>query len=472
MKTDSAFPHSIQDSNIISKHAHGMDSDLLIKHYRAKPFNGKMVKYTILRWLGYEIPVEYQPAAFRREFEKACLELWHRRGFQVPRVLPLPEGSVVHHPALAMERVDGNRLDEFLADGRPSIEDKFAVLDTIFSEIRNRHCYAIFEDNHRLIHYDANLRNVIIKQGQPYYIDFEMGHLKEDIEKSAAREVKKITLQVLNAMGPGSTDKILRNLVSSYRIRRILHRLINEELSRPFIQLHLRRDAKRKKKKHNLITKIDLAKGLREIIDGSCRQKQPGISNNELSQAVETSWDGKFYQSIDDSDPRGRDMNHRYAVMDFPDDFTDRSILDIGCNIGRICMDAKKRGASRAIGLDHRKDVVDAMNAYFTRNDMDVSLFTFDINQGVDALSSLIGTKPFDYVCILSIWSHVDQQKLWDIVNRYCAKVCLFEDNAPSRIKSLDRIEQILKENLRFSQTRFMGFTVDRGVRAVFRLEK
>jgi hypothetical protein len=112
------------------------------------------------------------------------------------------------------------------------------------------------------------------------------------------------------------------------------------------------------------------------------------------------------------------------------------------------------------------------MNTYFNQNEMAVSLFTFDINQGVDVLSQLIGFEPFDYVCILSIWSHIDQQKLWDIVNRYCAKVCLFEDNAPSRVKSLDRIEQILIENLHFSQIRFMGFTVDRGVRAVFRLEK
>jgi SAM-dependent methyltransferase len=165
-------------------------------------------------------------------------------------------------------------------------------------------------------------------------------------------------------------------------------------------------------------------------------------------------------------------MAHRYAVMGAPENFENASVLDIGCNIGRICMDAKKRGAARAIGIDYRRDVVDAMNGYFKQIGIDVSLFTFDINEGVESLQSIIGPASFEYVFALSIWSHVDQQKLWSIINRFCAKVCFFEDNCPSRVKSLDKLKRILEENLHFRKIEFMGFTTDRGVRAVYRLGK
>ena len=158
--------------------------------------------------------------------------------------------------------------------------------------------------------------------------------------------------------------------------------------------------------------------------------------------------------------------------MKVPDSFENGSVLDIGCNIGRICADATKRGASRAIGIDHRKDVVDAMNRHFQENRIGVSLYTFDINDGVQTLKSLIGPAPFEYVFVLSIWSHVDKQKLWDIINTYCSKVCYFEDNSPSRVRSLDKLQSILKENLHFSRIEFLGFTTDRGVRAIYRLEK
>ena len=53
-----------------------------------------------------------------------------------------------------------------------------------------------------------------------------------------------------------------------------------------------------------------------------------------------------------------------------------------------------------------------------------------------------------------------------------CQEVCYFEDNSPSRVKSLERLEQVLRENLKFSVVDFLGFTTDRGVRAVYRLSK
>jgi len=446
--------------------------DRVIKTYLHKPLNFKMFKYRFLRAIGQEIPIEYCPPVERRKFECSCLVLWHERGYSVPELRELPDHVQSELPAISMAPIPGERLDHFLTNPGRTLDEKLAAVAHIYKEMYQRHCIAIFEQNHRLIHYDANLRNLIISHGKVFHIDFEMGRLHEDIDRSATREVKKFTLQVLNAIDAKLTNQVLDIFLAHYIIRHIVLKLIDEELQRPFLSIHIKRDLKRKQKSPGLITKLDIAFRLERIIGLDATPKTANNNEKELSKAIETSWDGKFYQSLDDSNPRGRDMNHRYEVMKIPDRFDNSSVLDIGCNIGRICVDAKKRGAVRAIGIDHRKDVIDAMNKHFIQNHIDVSLYSFDINDGVEALKAIIGPAPFEYVFVLSIWSHVKKQNLWDIINAYSCKVCYFEDNSPSRVRSLEKLQHILKENLQFAKIEFLGFATDRGVRAVFKLEK
>lgn len=472
MTSPPVFHKTIKESNLIATGRNSKDGAFVIKQYLPKPLNTKMLKYVVLSWFGVEMPIEYLSARERRDFESDCLDLWQKKGFRVPEVLPLHEDVDVQGPYIVLERIDGERFDEYLGNAKRSTPEKLKTIGSVFDEMNARHCAAIFEDAHRLIHYDANLRNVIIVDEHPVHIDFEMGHLGESIEKSAAREVKKLSLQILNVLGRDAMGSVVGLLVSRYQINHILRRMSDEELNRPFQSYHLKRDQRRKKKAPHLITKVDLALELREKTGEKIRHRSASAQDLGLIQAVETSWDGKYYQSLDDSDPRGRDMKHRYEVMQFPVSFENKTILDIGCNIGRICVDAKKRGATRAVGIDYRQDVVDVMARHFREKGIAIELYTFDINDGVEALASVIGPTAFDYVCALSIWSHVDRQKLWDVINTYCKDVCFFEDNAPSRVKSLDRIEQILIQNLNFSQVEFLGFTTDRGVRAVFRLTR
>ena len=472
MASPPVFNKTIKDSNLIATGRNSKDGAFVIKQYLPKPLNTKMIKYVVLSWFGVEVPIEYLSASKRRDFELDCLDLWQKKGFRVPEVVPLHEEVDVKAPYIVLKRIDGERFDEYLGNAERSTLEKLKIIGSVFDEMNARHCDAIFEDEHRLIHYDANLRNVIIVGERPVHIDFEMGHLGESIVKSAAREVKKLSLQILNMFGREAVEAVVGLLVSRYQINHILRRMIDEELNRPFQSYHLKRDQQRKKKAPRLITKVDLALKLREKTGQKRSHPSSSSQDLDLIQAVETSWDGKYYQSLDDSDPRGRNMKHRYEVMKFPDSFENKTILDIGCNVGRICVDAKKRGASRAVGIDNRQDVVDVMARHFKEKGLDIELYTFDINDGVKALESVMGPTPFDYVCALSIWSHVDKQKLWDVINAYCKDVCFFEDNAPSRVKSLDRIEQILTQNLNFSQVDFLGFTTDRGVRAVFRLTR
>ncbi len=467
-------PNQIIDSNRILHIDDTASGGVLIKQYLPKPLNAKMIKYRLVQQFGKSIPVEYQRPVARRDFEKTCLALWRERGFRVPAEMPVP-ADVAHGeaPCLGIEHLPGERLDACLTHPDRDDTGLREILKTLFRDMRERHCLAIFENEHRLIHYDANVRNVIIQDGQPAHIDFEMGHLEEEIDRSAAREVLKLSLQTANLLGPVQVPAIAAILVADYGIIHILQRIVKEIHGAPFQSIHRFRDRRRKADRPALVTKYDLADALDLRLTGAADGKAAAANRDpNLDQALKTSWDGKFYQSLDDADLRGRDMNHRYRVMQFPETFEKMSVLDIGCNIGRICVDASKRGSVRSVGIDFRQDVVDAMNRYYHSTGMDVTLVCADINQGLEALKAEIGGACFDYVFVLSIWSHVDQAKLWEIINHYCARVMIFEDNSPSRVRSLDRIRSILMDNLDFKTIDFLGFTTDRGVRAVFRLTR
>ena len=427
---------TITDSNSVDVWRTDNNEPVAIKQYFAKPFNFKMLKYTLLRYFGRQVPVEYQPPQSRRDFEKTCLEIWTQKGFDAPQLKALPQGYKTVRPALAMAYIDGRRLDHLLASPDTDLPDKMAAVKAVFAEMKARHCMALFERNHKLIHFDANIRNIMMKNGRSIHIDFEMGRLNESIDRSAAREVLKFSLQAANHIGAELLEDLIGELVLTYNIRQILKRIVDENLNQRLLRYHLKKDSKRKAKNPGLVTRLDLADALkRRILHPASGKRTDGPTSKQLHQALETSWDGKFYQSLDDSDPRGRDMRHRYEIMQFPDDFKGLSVLDIGCNIGRICFDAKQRGAARAVGIDNREDVVNAMNGYYKEKGVDVELFAFDINQGYNGLKRLVGDTHFDYIFALSIWSHIDKQKLWDIINGCKPKVFILEDNAPSRIK-------------------------------------
>jgi tRNA A-37 threonylcarbamoyl transferase component Bud32 len=237
-------------------------SAMLIKEYRAKPISFKMVKYRLAKRFKRPIPIEYLRPADRREFEKTCLTLWWSKGFRVPAVIPVPPEFADREPCLAIEYIHGERLDAYFQHPDRSTAQKLAILKTIYADMHVRHRIAIFENEHRLIHYDVNIRNVIIQDGQPFHIDFEMGHLSEPIERSAAREVLLLGLETANHLGSTHIAAITKQLVSNYAITPILRRIVKDVLKTPFQTIHRKRDRNRKRQHPGLVTKYDLASAI------------------------------------------------------------------------------------------------------------------------------------------------------------------------------------------------------------------
>lgn len=240
--------------------------DYVLKVYRPKPLTEKSVKYWALGLLGAKSPVEYQPCDARCEFERLCYLLWREDGYRVPTVYQcsaeLGPGTV----ALCLEYVEGESLDTFLCSPDHSPERKLEVLSGIFAENARRHSRAIEEREPLLVHYDGNLRNVILAPEGPVHVDFEMGRPGEDVVRSIGREVKKLCIQAANALGPQQLPALCSCLASWYGESVILERIVAEALERPFMRYHMVRDRRRKQSHPGLLTKIDFALALREAM--------------------------------------------------------------------------------------------------------------------------------------------------------------------------------------------------------------
>ena len=134
----------------------------------------------------------------------------------------------------------------------------------------------------------------------------------------------------------------------------------------------------------------------------------------------------RAYQSID-GNPGTRDMEHRYEIIQFPKSFDGETVIDFGCSVGAICLDAKKRGAKRVVGLDYKEETIEVAKGLAIEMGLDVEFYTFNIDDGLEGLKSLIGEEKFDHVFALSIWAHCDENKLADMINFYTDKICWFE---------------------------------------------
>ncbi len=162
-----------------------------------------------------------------------------------------------------------------------------------------------------------------------------------------------------------------------------------------------------------------------------------------------------------------RDMKYRYKFMDLPKSMEGKTVLDIGCNAGMVCMEAKNRGAARVVGIDNSKRMIHTAKKFFKENNCDGELYKFNVDDGLESLQKLIGDDKFDYVFALAIWGNVEKPILWDMINYYCTDTCWFEGHHKQKE---DGVKAALMSGLSFSNFDFIGYSNDKGVRPNFRI--
>jgi len=173
------------------------------------------------------------------------------------------------------------------------------------------------------------------------------------------------------------------------------------------------------------------------------------------------------YQTIDSSLPGIRNMEHRYRVMNFPSSFENETVLDIGCSAGVVCFDAKKRGATRVVGIDSHLPTIEVAKKLAKEYDLDIEFYVYDINVGnLEEAKKIIGDKLFTHVFALSMWKHIDRQKIADLINFFTDKFCWWEGHA----NYTKDIEKDLRKVFKFKNYEYLGDTTDRDRRPNFKL--
>ena len=180
----------------------------------------------------------------------------------------------------------------------------------------------------------------------------------------------------------------------------------------------------------------------------------------------------RAYQSIA-GEPGIRDMNHRFKVMNFPKSFDGETVIDFGCSAGAICLEAKKRGAKRVVGLDYKSETIDVAKSLARELNLDIEFYTFNIDDGIHHLKQIIGEDKFDHVFALAIWAHCDENKLADMINHYTDKICWFEGhNAYTYGDTKSKMDTELEKLLDLPYHEYLGETSDRSVRQNYKISR
>jgi SAM-dependent methyltransferase len=161
-----------------------------------------------------------------------------------------------------------------------------------------------------------------------------------------------------------------------------------------------------------------------------------------------------------------RDMPARFSLL-FPGvDFRGKTVLDLGCNLGLLCKEVIKRGATRAVGVDNCLRII----AEAGRSPDDrLNFVHFDINAGLGGAFSALGLEKFDFVFALSVIKHVKVSALFDIISYYTRNMAWIELNPGFREEPFrTEVCPLVRRPHRLSK---IGIANDRRRRANFALE-
>jgi len=213
-------------------------------------------KYIVKSYLGDD-------AELRAKLEYAKLKHWRSHSFRVPSVI---EGQKVplETPNLLIEFVVGVNLSDALKDRSVAYEVKRSQLEQVYAENAKRHSLSLENDDNLLIHTDPNTDNIILTDQSYVTIDFEHPSKNKPILKAIAHEVATFSRRVLTDLGREHIEDILSLVGQSYAANpEILEKVRQLTLGRNLQFYHRYKDQKKKAKTPGLVTRYDIADGIR-----------------------------------------------------------------------------------------------------------------------------------------------------------------------------------------------------------------
>jgi len=161
-----------------------------------------------------------------------------------------------------------------------------------------------------------------------------------------------------------------------------------------------------------------------------------------------------------------RDTLYRFDQMKIDKNLSEKSIVDLGCQLGSVLTECWNRGSRLLHGYDNEFDYIDCARDLARYNAMNINFLEFDITK-----DNLKFDRKIDIVFALSLYKHVGE-KLFELLKSFDWDICYVESNAIQNRKS-DQAKEIEDKFRKYNYDfEFIEFTEDRSKRAVWKIYK
>lgn len=184
------------------------------------------------------------------------------------------------------------------------------------------------------------------------------------------------------------------------------------------------------------------------------------------------------YQSYyigDEKISGARDTSVRMDIMKIPKDLTNKSILDLGCNLGEIANECCRRGATRILGLDNQEDYIECAIDLAEYNGYEIEYACKDLTKIDDSvlfINKFFDCNKIDYVFALSLYKHI-KSKMFEILDGINYLTCIIEsNNAPQGLQTGHVQEMITHIEKRGWKWRYIATDKTRSPRIILEVSK
>jgi len=173
-----------------------------------------------------------------------------------------------------------------------------------------------------------------------------------------------------------------------------------------------------------------------------------------------------------------RDTLYRFDVMEIPENLEGKSVVDLGCQLGTMAMEAYRRGAEPVLGIEFQEEYVECAKELAKYNNFkDITFMQGDLKRG-DQVPKLVkshfGDNTIDIVFALSLYKHV-KEVLFTVLAKIDFKTLYIEShNTGTNGLQTPHVQEMISYMKKYSlePVSFIGFTSDRSPRAVWRIDR
>ena len=155
------------------------------------------------------------------------------------------------------------------------------------------------------------------------------------------------------------------------------------------------------------------------------------------------------YQTFPELGIKGKrdKTNKRVQTIFSHIDCEGKTVLDLGCNLGRFCVEAAKRGAQKIVGVDCQKDTIECAQIIAQEIGVDVDYRVMDISD-LDQINAL---PESDIVFFLSVIDSLGGSKTEEHKNcvikaiaQKTKEVLVFEGHRLTDMKTFERYRSFI----------------------------